>query len=81
MDHADLKVHGVLPLNNYGGLEISVADDAENVFWRDNYGNPGKWHRAKIYFPVAENGSPYFIVGGRRIHIDEILRAEGGTGR
>ncbi len=72
----DRVAHGVLPLSNFGGLEISLDDGTEQIFWRYNYGTPGKWHRAKLYYPVTDNGRFYFIVRGRRIHLDEILRVD-----
>ena len=71
---AERAVHGVLPMSNFGGLEISVDDGAEQIFWRQNYGEPGKWHRAKIHYPATENGIPYFIAEGRRIHLNDVLR-------
>ncbi len=68
-------VHGVYPENNFGGLEISIDDGSDYVFYRANYGEPYKWHRAKLHYSITEC-RPYFRAFGRRVHLDEVLRVE-----
>ena len=68
----NLIVHGVKPDSNFGGLEVSVAPGADYLHWRTNYGEPSKWHSAKIYYTA--NYRTYFIARGVRVYLDEVMR-------
>lgn len=65
-------VHGVFADSNWGGLEVSVTNGADYLFWRENYGEPKEWHRAKIC--ETGRGKLYFVARGRRVHLDNVLR-------
>lgn len=65
------KVNGVYADSNWGGLEVSVVDGTDYLFWWENYGAPGAWHRAKI---KETGGRFYFVARGRRVHLDNVLR-------
>lgn len=69
---ADRKVHGVYADSNWGGIEISLVDGASYLYWRQNYGTPKKWHRAKIQQTMG--GKPFFVARGLRVHLDTVMR-------
>lgn len=74
MKDKELKVHGVYPESNFGGTEVSIVDGEDFLFWRMNFGQEGKWNKAKIYY--TRNERSYFLAGSRRIHLDEVLRID-----
>lgn len=56
------------------GYEVGVSKDGETAFYRyvNTTGPEPNGHRAKVRYTV--NGRPYFLIRGRRIHLDECLR-------
>ena len=71
-NNIERPVHGVLCECNWGGLEVSITDGADFLHWRTNYGEPGKWHKATIYYTL--DGRAYFKARGSRIHLENVMR-------
>lgn len=66
-------VNGVFADSAFGGVEVSLDDcNGEALYYRFNYGDPGKWHKVKIYETAA--GRAFFRANGRRIYLDEVMR-------
>lgn len=66
-------VNGVYADSAFGGIEVSLEDgNGEALYYRFNYGDPGKWHKVKIYETTA--GRFYFKASGKRIYLDEVMR-------
>jgi len=72
MQNEKLTVHGVYTLSNFGGLEVSVVDGADYLYWRNNYGKPERWRRARIYY--TKSYGAYFTAGGFRVYLSEVMR-------
>ena len=56
------------------GYEVGVSSDGETAFYRyvSTTGPEPRGHRAKIR--ITTKGRPYFLINGRRIHLDDCLR-------
>ena len=56
------------------GYEVGISSDRETAFYHyvSTTGPEPCGHRAKIR--VTTKGRPYFLINGRRIHLDECLR-------
>lgn len=68
----DRVVNGVYGMSNWGGIEVSLQDGSDEVYYRFNFGDPGKWRKVKIYETTA--GRFYFRANGKRIYFDQIMR-------
>ena len=67
-------INGVFADSAFGGIEVSFDDyNGEALYYRFNYGDPGKWHKVKIYDTAA--GRSFFRANGRRIYLDQVMRA------
>lgn len=67
------NISGVYADSAFGGVEVSLDDhDGEALYYRFNYGDPGKWRKVKIYTTAA--GRAYFRANGRRIYLDQVMR-------
>lgn len=66
-------VNGVFADSAFGGIEVSLDDcNGEALYYRFNYGDPGKWHKVKIYNTAA--GRAFFRANGRRVYLDQVMR-------
>lgn len=76
------KVHGTLPLSNWGGLEISLMDvEHDYMYVRDNYGTPGEWVKTEILHTIdkedpelEEEDCMHFVFKGTDYKMSEVLR-------
>lgn len=55
------------------GYEVGISNDGETAFYRyvGMTGPEPNGHRAKIH--MTAKGKAYFLINGRRIHLDECL--------
>lgn len=70
-DKSERVVNAVLADSAFGGLEVSIDDGTDSVFWRTNHGTPERWHKAKIRY--TPRGDAYFLQCGRRVKLRDML--------
>lgn len=70
----DLEVQAVYCMSNFGGIEVHLAfeDGDRCMYWRYNFGEPEKWHKAKIYDTAKDRC--YFRAGNMRVYLDQVIR-------
>lgn len=73
----DKPVIGVYTDSTFGRIEIvgdiEYGPDDDYIYWRFNYGTPGKIHRTKIYYN-GKDGNLYFRSPKGRIYFKDIQR-------
>ena len=73
IDYANVKPVGIMPLSNWGGLEV-LALEEYRVLACFNFGT-GRQHIRYHKIEYTASGREYFRVYGVRYYLDEIIRA------